>query len=161
MKNLNVTFSLMILIFLNLQFGCDLNSDRGTVDLKQEIKEVAIMYSGKIGKKFPIQMDLKRRSNKLNGTLFNSFQAKKKVIGRMFYNEFFYLKEFKKGQESGSFFGRFFTPSKIVGVWTTPDGKSAFPFYLIKEKQYGPANSKDFNPTRDTKTNSKTFKSEN
>ena len=151
----------MILIYLNLQVACDSIPNPSKVDLKQEVKEVAIMYSGKIGNKFPIQIDIKRRSNKLNGILFNSFQMKKKVRGRMFYNEFFYLKEFEKGQESGSFFGRFFGPDKIVGVWTTPDGKSAFPFYLVKNKQYVSGSNKNFNPIRDTKSNGKSIKLEN
>ena len=148
----------MILCFFNLQIACDPIPGRSKVDLKQVIKEVAIMYSGKIGKKFPIQIDIKRRSNKLNGILFNSFQMKKKVTGRMFFNEFFYLKEFEKGKESGSFFGRFFGHNKILGVWTTPDGKSAFPFYLLKKKQYVPGNSKNLNPALDIKINRKSVK---
>ena len=119
------------------------------------------MYNGKIGKKYSIQMDLKRRSNRLHGTLFNSFQNKKKVKGRVFNNEIFYVKEFDKGQETGSFLGRFFAPNKIMGVWTNSDGKSAFPFYLIKKNKYELESGKSSEKDKEITINNKLLKLEN
>ena len=102
---------------------------------KEPLSFESLMFKGRIGKKYPIKMSLKRKGENLSGTLFNSFNDKKDLRGKIYNENIFILKEFEGGSELGNFIGRYISKNKIAGIWATPDWKGVFPFHLYKNTQ--------------------------
>lgn len=100
-----------------------------------------LMFKGRIGKKYPIKINLKRKGNNLSGDLFNSFKDRKDVKGKIYDEVIIFLREYESGRETGNFLGRYISKNKITGIWTTADGKGVFSFYLYKNNQNTNINS--------------------
>ena len=97
-----------------------------------EKKLPTMSYEGTINGKYFFKMALTREDNILSGTLVNTYKKENDVYGTIDDEDSFVLTEYEDGQKAGVLEGRIMQGGDLKGTWSTPDGKTWFPFFLIK-----------------------------
>jgi hypothetical protein len=96
-------------------------------------KKIPILnYEGTINGKHFFRMALTREDDSLNGTLISTFNKNNEVFGSIDQDDLFVLTEYEDGKKVGVLEGKFIPDVAFKGTWSTPDGTSWFPFFMIK-----------------------------
>jgi len=96
-------------------------------------KKIPILnYEGTINGKYFFKMTFTRKDNILSGTLINTYRKKNEIFGTIDHEDSFLMTEYEEGHKAGVLEGRIMQGGDLKGTWSTPDGKTWFPFFLIK-----------------------------
>ena len=128
-----VEILIVTVIFVTLIWGYNMKIKDQKLTYKKQIP--ALSYVGAINGKYLFQMAFTQKDNILSGTLVNTFEKENKIYGTIDNEGAFLLTEYEEGEKAGVLEGKIIQGVEIKGTWSTPDGETWFPFYLVKKPE--------------------------